>query len=263
MFTTHFKMKEHPFCERTHVKGILKDDRISQGLARLDYLVSEGTIALLTGGTGVGKSSLLKLFLHSLSKNQFNTLYLYLTNLSSLSFLKLIVAGLGEMPKRGKENLFLQILKRAQTNEISTLLVVDEAHLLDSDALTDLRLLVSSALEETAPLKIILCGQESLLDQLKRSVHADLVHRISVRYHLGALKKDQTKAYIDFQMRQAGASQKIFEPDVKSLIHDYTGGVPRQINNLATACLIHAAACNVQRIRDNVFHETLSEFQLP
>ncbi len=263
MFTTHFKMTRHPFCERTPVEGILKDERISQGLARLEYLASEGTIALLTGPTGVGKSSLLKLFLSSLSRNQFHPLYLHLTHLSSGAFLKLIVARLGEVPRRGKETLFLQILEKAKAGELSTLLLVDEAHLLDPDALTDLRLLVSSALEEVPPFKIILAGQDSLRDQLKRSVHGDLVQRISVRYQLPPLTKDQTEAYIDFQMRQAGASQKIFEPEVKSLIHDYAGGIPRQINNLATACLIQAAARNTQKVQEPLFHETLVEFQLP
>lgn len=263
MFTTHFKMTQHPFCERTAVKGILKDERISQGLARLNYLATEGTIALLTGPTGVGKSSLLKLFLSSLSRNQFHPLYLHLTRLSAISFLKLIVTRLGEIPKRGKEALFLQILEKAKASELSTLLLVDEAHLLDPDALTDLRLLVSSALEEAPPFKIVLSGQDSLRDQLKRSVHCDLVQRISVRFQLCALSKDQSAAYIDFQMSQAGASQKVFESEVKSLIHDYTGGIPRQINNLATACLIQAAARNTQKINEALFHETLAEFQLP
>ena len=263
MFTTYFKMTRHPFCERTPINQILKDERITQGLARLEYLAQEGTIALLTGPTGVGKSSLLKLFLHSLSKNQFHPLYLHLTHLSSVSFLKLIVHGLGEIPKRGKERLFLQILDKAQTNELSTLLVIDEAHLLDPDAMTDLRLLVSSALEEMPPLKIILSGQETLRDQLKRSAHSDLVHRICVRYQMPPFSKDQTAAYIDFQLQQTGASEKTFEPEVKSLIHDYTRGIPRQINNLATACLIQAASRKTQRITEDLFHETLGEFQLP
>ena len=41
MFTTYFKMTRHPFCERTPINQILKDERISQGLARLEYLAQE------------------------------------------------------------------------------------------------------------------------------------------------------------------------------------------------------------------------------
>ena len=49
----------------------------------------------------------------------------------------------------------------------------------------------------------------------------------------------------------------------KRQIHDYSGGVPRQINNLATACLLAAAAQNAPRISEAILQQTLSEFQLP
>jgi len=47
------------------------------------------------------------------------------------------------------------------------------------------------------------------------------------------------------------------------LIHDYAGGVPRQINNLATACLLQAAAQNASRVSEAILQQTFSEFQLP
>ena len=36
------------------------------------------------------------------------------------------------------------------------IVVLDEAHLIDTEALTDIRLLVSSALDDAPPLKIVL-----------------------------------------------------------------------------------------------------------
>ena len=56
---------------------------------------------------------------------------------------------------------------------------------------------------------------------------------------------------------------KLFDESVKTAIHDFTGGVPRQINNLATACLLQASAQNVLRIDDNLFQHAAGEFQLP
>lgn len=264
MFTNHFKMSAQPFLERAPADRMLRDERMTQGLARLEYLAAAGSIALVTGATGVGKSSLLKLFLASLSKNRYLTLYVALTHVTSTSLLKLIVRALGEEPKRGKERLFLQILDKARGSDLTPLLVVDEAHLLDPEALTDLRLLVSASLEDDEPpLKLLLCGQEPLRDQLKKTSHADLVHRISVRYHLSALRRDQTAAYIDFQMKSAGATERVFDADAKSLVHDYSSGVPRQINNIATGCLLHAATRNVQKISAELVNETMEEFRLP
>ena len=102
MFTTHFKMTTHPFLESTPTDRILKDQRITEGLARLEYLAAAGTVALVTGPTGVGKSSLIKLFLSSLSRNRYHPVYVYLTNVGATGLLKLIVSTLGEAPNAAK-----------------------------------------------------------------------------------------------------------------------------------------------------------------
>jgi general secretion pathway protein A len=55
----------------------------------------------------------------------------------------------------------------------------------------------------------------------------------------------------------------LFEDATKALIHDYTGGIPRQINNLATACLLMASSENAPRISESILQQTLHEFQMP
>jgi general secretion pathway protein A len=143
------------------------------------------------------------------------------------------------------------------------LIIFDEAHLLNLDALIDIRLLISSAIDDAPPLKVILVGQEPLRQTLRQSSQAALLSRISVRHHLPSLTKVQTVAYIDFQLKQAGGSEKLFEDATKGMIHDYSGGIPRQINNLATACLLAATAENVSRVTEAILQKTLTEFQLP
>jgi general secretion pathway protein A len=263
MFLNHFQFTSQPFAERVSAETLWQDDRMREGLARLRWLAEQATVALLTGASGVGKSALLKRFLHQLQGPQWEPVYLHLTHLPAAGLLKLLVSKFGEVPRRGKDRLFEQILEKARQAENALLIVLDEAHLIDAEALTDIRLLVSSALDDTPPLKIVLAGQEPLRQTLKRSLHADLLNRISVRFHLAPLSKEQTATYIDFQVKQAGGAEKLFEPAAKSLIHDYSGGIPRQINNLATACLLQAAGQNASRITEAILHQTLSEFQLP
>ena len=261
MYQTHYHLKTQPFCEHAAAHSLWLDDRMQQGLARLAHLVEHATLGLVTGPTGVGKSALLKRFLHDLSRQQCESVYCHLTHLKCSGMLKMILSRLGEVPRRGKERLFEQILERATRTESKLLLILDEAHLLDGETLTDLRLLVSSAID-AVPLKILLVGQETLRATLKQSQHQALLNRIHVHYRLKPFTKEQTGRYIDIQMKQAGGPEDVFDHSVKELIHDFTGGLPRAINNLSTACLLQATARNVQRIDETLFQQASSEFQL-
>jgi general secretion pathway protein A len=262
MFYNHFNMKGHPFRENPPIEWLLHDQRIEEAGARMKFFQEQGSVALITGQTGIGKSTLLRLFIHDLQPNRYTYLYLHLTLVNAKAFLRCIVTGLGETPKLGKDRLFMQILDRVKKVEKQVLLIIDEAHLIDPETLTDLRLLISSAVDTYLPLKIILCGQDPLRKTLKRSAHADLENRISVKCILRTFTKDQTIVYIDSIIRKAGGTDKIFDTEAKALIHDYTGGVPRIINNIATACLINAAAKNLVKISEVLVNETMSEFNI-
>ena len=262
MFLNHFALTAHPFAEKPPIEWLLRDERIDQALARLKFFEQQGAIALIIGQTGLGKSSLLRLFIHELPHNRYHPVYLHLTPLNANAFLRLIVTKLGEKPLMGKDRMLLQILDRINLNDKCTLFIIDEAHLIDPKILTDLRLLISS-IDENISLKILLCGQESLNQILKRSAYADLVHRITLQFVMQPLSNEKTDAYIDYRITKAGGSTKIFEPEAKNLIHDYTGGVPRQINNVATACLISAAARSQKKITESLVNETMAEFSLP
>jgi len=180
-------MTAHPFCEKPPIDWILNDDRFDQAFARLRFFQEQGDIALIIGQTGVGKSSLIRLFKQSIPLNRYRILYLHLTHVSPEAFLRLIVTKLGERPKLGKDRLFLQIIDRLKESETETILIIDEAHLVPSQALIDLRLLISSGNESRLPFKIVLSGQEGLAFLLNRSIHTDLTHRIGVRCRLGSL----------------------------------------------------------------------------
>ncbi len=262
MFLNHFALTTHPFAEKPPIEWLLCDERIEQALARLKFFQQQGDIALIIGQTGLGKSSLLRLFIQQLPQNRYHPLYLHLTPLNANAFLRFIVTKLGEKPLMGKDRMLMQILDRINLNDKCTLFIIDEAHLIDPKILTDLRLLISS-IDEDVSLKIILCGQESLSQILKRSCFTDLRHRITLQFVMQPLSKEKTAAYIDYRIKKASGSTKIFEPEAKDLIHDYTGGVPRQINNVATACLINAAARGMKMITEALVNETMAEFHLP
>lgn len=261
MFLEHFELNRHPFTEKPPIESLLRDEYMDEALARLKFFEEQGEFALILGQTGLGKSSLLRLFIDQLPQNRCNPVYLHLTRLNAAAFLRLTVQSLGERPKRGKDRLFMQIIDRLDQNEKCTVLIIDEAHLITPETLTDLRLLMSS-IENDLLLKIVLCGQPALGHLLKRSSLTDLAHRITLQFIMKPMPRAKTSAYIDFRIAKAGGSDKIVEPEAKDLIHDYTGGVPRQVNNVTTACLINAAAKNIKMVMEPLVNETMAEFHL-
>jgi general secretion pathway protein A len=264
MFTDHFHMSAQPFAEPAPTDHLLRDDRISQALARLEFFASFGTVATLTGPTGVSKSSTLRLFIKSLNASKFLPVYVHVTQVRAQSLLKLVLDALGqEPPPWGKERLFLQIFNHAKRNDQTTLIVFDEAHLIPQDGLTDLRLLVSSGLDEVPKIKILLAGQDALNQHLGSPDLLDLAQRVCVRAHLKPLSIDQTRAYIDFRLKAVGAKPDLFDDDAKTLIHDCSGGFPRQINNLAIPSLLLAYSKGLQRVSETLVKEALPETKRP
>ena len=261
-YLEHFNLCGQPFSEHTPGKSLWNDARLEEGLSRLQHLVQHGLLGLVTGASGLGKSALLKRFMAEQSPQTCQAIYCHLSHLPAGGLLKFVLAQLGEVPKRGKDKLYSQIMDRAARTDGTLLLIFDEAHLLSGDALVDLRLLVSSAVEVGPPLKILLAGQEHIRQTLKRSEYTDIVNRITVRYQFRPLIKEQTRAYIDYQVGHHGGDPKIFDELVKDQIHEFTGGNPRGINNAALACLLQAASLRSLRVDEATFRQASHELHL-
>ncbi len=257
MFTTHYKMTDLPFQEDPSTNAIYQDERVQQGMARLDFLAQQGNIMLVTGDEGTGKTALIRLFSHSLENQTFLPIYVHLTHLSAVSFLRVLVSGFGEIPGQYKDRLLVQLIDKVNRQKKTIFLFIDNAHLLSNETLTDIQLLVSSRFEQ--PLKLVLCGHGDIKKRLQQSDHISLSQRINLFYNLATMTESQTSEYIDFQLRRVDACDKIFSADVKKELHGYTKGIPRLINNLATHCLINTAIQKAQKVTVDIFRQTISE----
>ena len=92
-------------------------------------------------------------------------------------------------------------------------------------------------------LRIILAGQPELNDKLNSPNLVQLAQRIRLRFHLTALSKSDTAAYIQHRLEVAGSQgRQIFDPDTFPLIYRYTGGIPRLVNTLSDTSMMAAYA---------------------
>ena len=263
MFMTHFKMTQQPFQEYPSIEGFFSHEAFSQGVARLTYFASgQSDVALLTADSGLGKSSLIRSFLHHQTQQAFNPVSIGFTGLSGHAFLRSMVSSLGEAPAAQKDVLFQQIMKKtAAANKGPTLFLLDNAHLLCNEALVDLQLLLS-ANQERINIKLIFIAHQELKKRFKETQHKSLAQRIALMCSLDSFDEALTHQYIDFQMRFAGSNDRVFEDNVKSDIQQYTHGCPRLINNLATHCLIGAAIKQVKIIDRTLLQQALNECPL-
>ena len=119
-------------------------------------------------------------------------------------------------------------------------LMVDEAQNLDADVLEQVRLLTNLETATQKLLQIILIGQPELREVLARPELRQLAQRITGRYHLEALKKDETIAYVRHRARVAGATRDLFTAGAQRELHRLSSGVPRIINVIADRALLGA-----------------------
>ena len=146
-------------------------------------------------------------------------------------------------------------LARSDRAEI---LILDDAHRFPCNTLDDLRLLSNLDFDRTPPFALLLVGQPPLRDTLAQPELASLQQRLAIHAALSPLTEQEAADYLDRRMRAAGARATLFRPAAVAKLFEKTRGVPRLINNLATAALLAAAATgrkhvDVQDVDDAFF----------
>ena len=110
------------------------------------------------------------------------------------------------------------------------------------ELLEQVRLLTNLETAKQKLLQIILIGQPELREVLDRSEMRQIAQRITGRYHLEPLRKDDTRAYVNHRLRVAGAQSDIFTNSAISALYKHSRGIPRLINVIADRALLAAYA---------------------
>ena len=99
-------------------------------------------------------------------------------------------------------------------NGRKVMLIVDEAQNLSNRVLEEVRMLSGVETTKEKALRIILAGQPELNDKLNSPELLQLTQRVRLRFHLAALTKAETAAYIDHRLEVAGSQgRRIFAED--------------------------------------------------
>jgi len=255
MYLTFFGLNEKPFAITPDPRYLYLSERHAEALAHLLYGINEaGGFVQLTGEVGTGKTTIVRSLLAQTPKNAEIALILN-PKMTAPEFLLTICEELGiGVPDSALQSLkdlvdiLSHYLLRAHAAGRRVVLVVDEAQNLSPDVLEQVRLLTNLETNTQKLLQIILIGQPELRDLLARNELRQLAQRVTGRYHLNPLSRDETTAYVRHRLRVAGATTDIFSPQALSEVFRLSQGVPRVINVICDRALLGAYSLDRHRV---------------
>ena len=246
MYDTRFGLRRRPFRPIPDTDSYFPaaTHDAARHLLRRALDNDEGLI-LLTGEPGTGKTLVARKLLEDLDED---VRVVLLTN-SHVSrkgdLLQAILFDLG-LPYQG---LTEQVARLAVTDSClanyqeggKTLVVVDEAHLLATDVLEELRLLSNLEGKDGKAVQVLLAALPVIEETLDEPGLAALRQRLTVRSRLEPLGPEESAEYLRHQVAAAGGKpDKLFGEDVLDILAHAGRGIPRILNQAAHAAFVLA-----------------------
>ena len=276
MYAEFYGLTTRPFQLTPDARFFFESAVHRQAMAYLIYGLhhAEGFI-VITGDVGAGKTILVDNLLATIDATTFVTAKIVTSQLSGDDLLHLVAAGFGIAKEELTKGALLQRISdfvvAQHRSGRRALLIVDEAQNLSFAALEELRMLSNIVIDRTMAFQSFLLGQPQFRANLGSPELEQLRQRVTAAYHLGPLSEADTRAYIEHRLRRAEwKGDPSFTEDCFPLIHQHTGGVPRQINTLCSRLLLfgfleqlHTLTANAVEKVANDLREEIAEIGTP
>jgi type II secretory pathway predicted ATPase ExeA len=245
MYLETFKLRELPFRLSPDPQFLYLSRAHARAKAYMESTIwfTDGFV-IITGEIGSGKTTLIESFLRQLDSDVV-VAQISQTQVSAVEFLQSVLVQFGFSPFKMKKAELIATLNSFLIEQYAAgrkvLLIIDEAQNLSLKVLEEIRLLSGIESTKEKVLRIILAGQPDLNQKLDSPELVQLAQRVRLRFHLGALSKDDLRSYVNHRLEIAGANGRaIFAEETFAEIYRFTGGVPRLVNTLCDTAMMAA-----------------------
>jgi general secretion pathway protein A len=190
---------------------------------------------LITGDVGTGKTLLVDYLLSIVDGNRYLTSKILTTQIQPDDMIRMVASGFGLDPAGQPKSTIIRQLERflceARRRHVRPLIIVDEVHNLPHSSLEELRMLSNHRFEDAPVVQTFLLGQTQFRKALANGALEQVKQRVIASSHLRPLSLDETRNYIEHRLRAVGWNDDpTIAPEVFSLVHAETRGIPRRIN---------------------------------